>query len=71
VEKYATTVMFGNYTQCVNTLSSTKSVLSGIDTKLLLFLLFVRSQAKDSRKAKVEQGEFDEELSEQEGRLPL
>jgi hypothetical protein len=31
----------------------------------------VRSQAKDSRKAKVEQGEFDEELSEQEGRLPL
>jgi hypothetical protein len=31
----------------------------------------VRSQAKDSRKAKVEQGEFDEELSEQEGRLSL
>jgi hypothetical protein len=31
----------------------------------------VRSQAKDSRKAKVEQGEFDEELSEQEGRLAL
>jgi hypothetical protein len=31
----------------------------------------VRSQAKDSRKAKVEQGEFDGELSEQEGRLPL
>jgi hypothetical protein len=33
--------------------------------------LLVRSQAKDSRKAKVEQGEFDEELSEQEGRLSL
>jgi hypothetical protein len=32
---------------------------------------YVRSQAKDSRKAKVEQGEFDGELSEQEGRLPL
>jgi hypothetical protein len=31
----------------------------------------VRSQAKDSRKAKFEQGEFDGELSEQEGRLPL
>jgi hypothetical protein len=31
----------------------------------------VRSQAKDSREAKVEQGEFDEELSEQEGRLSL
>jgi hypothetical protein len=31
----------------------------------------VRSQAKDSRKAMVEQSEFDEELSEQEGRLPL
>jgi hypothetical protein len=31
----------------------------------------VRSQAKDSRKAKVEQGEFDGELSEQEGRLSL
>jgi hypothetical protein len=28
----------------------------------------VRSQAKDSEKAKVEQGEFDEELSEWEGR---
>jgi hypothetical protein len=31
----------------------------------------VRSQAKDSRKAKVEQSEFDETLSEQEGRLSL
>jgi hypothetical protein len=31
----------------------------------------VRSQAKDSYKAKVEQGEFNEELSEWEGRLPL
>jgi hypothetical protein len=31
----------------------------------------VRSQAKDSRKAKVEQSEFDEELSEPEGRLCL
>jgi hypothetical protein len=35
------------------------------------FKVTVRSQAKDSRKAKVEQGEFDEELSEQEGRLSL
>jgi hypothetical protein len=34
-------------------------------------LTTVRSQAKDSRKAKVEQSEFDEELSEQEGRLSL
>jgi hypothetical protein len=33
--------------------------------------VYVRSQAKDSRKAKVEQGEFDEKLSEQEGRLAL
>jgi hypothetical protein len=31
----------------------------------------VRSQAKDSRKAMIEQSEFDEELSEQEGRLLL
>jgi hypothetical protein len=31
----------------------------------------VRSQAKDSRKAMVEQNEFDEELSKQEGRLSL
>jgi hypothetical protein len=31
----------------------------------------VRSQAKDSRRAMVEQSEFDEELSEQEGRLLL
>jgi hypothetical protein len=31
----------------------------------------VRSQAKDSRKAKVEQSEFKEELSEQESRLSL
>jgi hypothetical protein len=30
----------------------------------------VRSQAKDSRKAMVEQSEFNEELSEQEDRLP-
>jgi hypothetical protein len=32
---------------------------------------YVRSQAKDSRKAMVEQNEFDEELSKQEGRLSL
>jgi hypothetical protein len=31
----------------------------------------VRSQAKDSRRAMVEQSEFDGELSEQESRLPL
>jgi hypothetical protein len=31
----------------------------------------VRSQAKDSRRAMVEQSEFNEELSEQEGRLLL
>jgi hypothetical protein len=31
----------------------------------------VRSQAKDSKKAKVEQGDFDEELSKCESRLPL
>jgi hypothetical protein len=31
----------------------------------------VRSQAKDSYKAKVEQGEFTEKLSEWEGRLPF
>jgi hypothetical protein len=31
----------------------------------------VRSQAKDSDKAEVEQGEFDEELSKREVRLPL
>jgi hypothetical protein len=31
----------------------------------------VRSWAKDSRKAMVEQGKFNEELSEQEDRLPL
>jgi hypothetical protein len=31
----------------------------------------VRSQAKDSKKAKVEQDEFDEELSKWESRLPL
>jgi hypothetical protein len=31
----------------------------------------VRSQAKDSKKAKVKQSEFNEELSKQEGRLPL
>jgi hypothetical protein len=36
-----------------------------------MYEVCVRSQAKDSRKAKVEQGEFDEELSEQEGRLSL
>jgi hypothetical protein len=36
-----------------------------------MHLSSVRSQAKDSRKAKVEQSEFDEELSEQEGRLSL
>jgi hypothetical protein len=30
-----------------------------------------QSQAKDSRKAMVEQSEFNEELSEQEDRLPL
>jgi hypothetical protein len=33
--------------------------------------LNVRRQAKDSKKAKVEQGEFDEKLSEWESRLPL
>jgi hypothetical protein len=31
----------------------------------------VRSQAIDSWKAKIEQGEFNEELSEWESRLPL
>jgi hypothetical protein len=38
---------------------------------MLFLCIHVRSQAKDSKKAKVEQGEFDEELSEQEGRLAL
>jgi hypothetical protein len=31
----------------------------------------VRGQAEDSRKARVNHDEFDEELSEQEGRLAL
>jgi hypothetical protein len=31
----------------------------------------VKSQAQDSKKAKVEQGEFNEELSKWESRLPL
>jgi hypothetical protein len=35
------------------------------------YYLHVRSQAKDSRKTMVEQSEFNEELSEQEHRLPL
>jgi hypothetical protein len=35
------------------------------------FYSHIRSQAKDSRKAKVAQGEFGEELSKWEGRLLL
>jgi hypothetical protein len=45
--------------------------LNFVAVKRLLGKLLVRSQAKDSRKAMVEQSEFDEELSEQEDRLLL
>jgi hypothetical protein len=37
----------------------------------LFYFFFVRSQATDSEKANVEQGEFNEELSKWESRLPL
>jgi hypothetical protein len=45
--------------------------LSNREGRIQLVLSAVRSQAKDIRKAMVEQSEFDEELSEQEDRLPL
>jgi hypothetical protein len=41
-------------------------------TTVVLYSLYsIKSQAKDSKKAKIEQGDFDEKLSEWEGRLPL
>jgi hypothetical protein len=45
--------------------------LSALTAASLSQLAFVKSQAKDSRKTIVEQNEFAEELSEQEGRLLL
>jgi hypothetical protein len=39
--------------------------------RLSAFTAGVRGQAEDSRKARVNHDEFDEELSEQEGRLAL
>jgi hypothetical protein len=48
-----------------------KKDTSGLVVRWMTTSKSVRSQAKDSRKAMIEQSEFDEELSEQEGRLLL
>jgi hypothetical protein len=64
-------IVFSLAFQLTSSVSSCTSRALFIVRLLLALSVVVRSQAKDSRKAKVEQGEFDEELSEQEGRLSL